>query len=317
MRNIKIYMIILPVFFLLPFQLVQSNENIDTESLIKAYIESRQDPNQKPLKYITDEQLKDANPQKLLTLLANYDSNESYTVRRLALSFEVNIAKIYPTADIRQEVAQRLVRDLVDPNSNTSSRSYEWLLSFTKDDFNESSKGLLHKALAENMPDSRVMKICGVADMKDELPRLKELITISEIKYNNEDPIMRKIIPWYQRKGWAARLARARMGVKEDIIRCIDLAESEADVNVRVQRILPGIGYMRQPEAIEYLKKYLESDGRIPFPGQSYASRAVHILAVSLSNFPIKQKETRSYTDEEISVSRKWMSEQKEWQIIK
>ena len=300
MKTIKIYLVIFLGVVLFPLQNVLSNSDLDAESLIKASIRNWQDPNRDSSKYfeITDEKFRNANPQKLLALLSDYSSDKSYSVRQLALLYTVRIANIHPTVDIRQEVAQRLVRDLVDPNSNTSSRSYEWLLSFTKDDFNESSKEMLHKALAENRPDSSVLKICGVADMQDELPRLKELITISEIAWNNEDPIMRETFPWYRRKSWVARQARARMGVKEDIIKCIDLVESLADV-------------------IEYLKKYLDSDGYLPPPRESYASRAMHILAESLSNFPVKQSDTRSYTDEEIALCRKWMSEQKQWHIIR
>lgn len=95
------------LFSLSPMQIGLANEDMDAESLIKAYIESRQDPNQKPLKYVTDEQLKNSNPQKLLAFLAIYDSNESYTVRSLALSFEFSIANIHPTEDIRKEATYR------------------------------------------------------------------------------------------------------------------------------------------------------------------------------------------------------------------
>jgi hypothetical protein len=322
MRKI-IYIITLLVFCLLPLQTVLSNSDLDAESLMKKNIGNRQDPNRSSSKKyyeITDEKLKNADPQKLLALLAKYNSNKSYSVRRLALLYTVQIANVHPTEDIRKEVTYRLVSALtapLDPNANLKPDVYKWLLTFTKDDFNESSKEMLHNALAKNMPDPGVMKICGVADMKEELPRLKELITIDEIQYMNDDSIMRKIWPWYNTRGWTARLARARMGVKEDIIKCIELAESEADVNVRVDRILPNIGYVRQPEAIEYLKKYLESDGYIPPPGQSYASLTVHILSVSLSNFPVKQSSSRNYSQEDIDLCRKWMSEQKEWEIIR
>jgi hypothetical protein len=54
--------------------------------------------------------------------------------------------------------------------------------------------------------------------------------------------------------------ARARMGVKEDILRCIDLVESHPDEDYRVTWLLHGLSYVRQPEVINYLQKYLNSD---------------------------------------------------------
>ncbi len=82
------------------------------------------------------------------------------------------------------------------------------------------------------------------------------------------------------------------------------------------------IGYIRQPEAIEFLKTYVFSDETIgqvspPVPGEPVASYVIDILADCLENFPIEKRKGRGYKPEEMDLCRKWMSEQKEWKIIR
>ena len=295
-----------------------ATEEMGIESFIKADLEGRLDPNLtintgKNREIFLDEKIKNADPKILLSLISSYNKDTSYSTRRLALLYEVQIANLHPKDQIRHEVVNHLVQAMIEPNSNVFDNAYKLLHTFKKDDFNNNAKELLHNALSKIYPTARVIMICGIADMKEELPRLEEL-TIDEFEYIKDSNNTLKL---YHTAGWAARLARARMGIKEDVKRCIEISESIEDTDERVERVLSLIGYIRQPEVIEYLKKYLESDGHLPSPGQSYASRVMHILAGSLSNFPIKQNKALSYTNEQISLCRKWMSEQKEWQIIR
>ena len=165
-----------------------------------------------------------------------------------------------------------------------------------------------------------------IADMKEELPRLKEF-TIDEKEYMNDNPIIKKYYPWYITKGWSARLARARMGVKEGIIKCIELAETVENEHDRVEIMLPQIGYIRQPEAIEYLTRYFERNWQLPSEitsssiGESYSKWVIlDILATSLKNFPVKPATPvngRQYTKEDLELCHKWILEQKEWQIVR
>lgn len=308
--------------FSFTLEAVQGRGQADIEALIRATIEERRIPAQdvKTEVKITDEHLKTANPQELLALLANYDKDPSSSVRQLAFLYEVRVATLHPRIEIRQEVVNRLVKALVEPNSNVSPHPYRWLLSFTEGDFDNSTKEIIRNALAKDSPQASVMRICGVANIKEELPRLERFL-IDEVAYMN-DPSMRHFPKWYYTLGWSARLARARMGVKEDIAKCIELAEAEKDSDERVLRILPDIGYIRQPEAIRYLQKYLESDKRLPSEspdilGEPYASYVMDILIDSLESFPIEKKAGRGYSSDQIKIARKWMSEQSEWKIIR
>ena len=310
--------ILLAILFILTTNVGLNGKSNDIDSNLSEII--RQARNDEPINWIPDEQLKDADPQQVLSLLALYEKDRSWIVRRMVHLYEVRLARLHLRLDIKREVVCRLVRTLVDPNSGLARHCYEWLLFFTENDFSSESKAILHQALARENINRHHVLICGVANIQEELPHLRELL-IDEMAYSN-DPKTRHSRKWYFTLGWSARLARARMGVKEDVAKCIKLAELEQDSDERVLRILPDIGYIRQPEAIRYLQKYLESDKRLPpvkptAPGELYASRVMHILAESLKNYPVKKKEARNYTEQEIDVCRKWMSEQTKWDIIR
>lgn len=300
-----------------------AEEKVDILNLLKARMEQARGP-ARELKIdikITDERLKETEPHKLLALLAPYEKDPEWSVRHTAHFYIVRVANIHPITQIRQEVARRLVEAEIN---GTDRGAIKFLMDFTAKDFNDQSKALIRQALTQANKDKiggdPSVWLCGVANMKDQLPVLKEFL-IDEVAYSN-DPNMKHFPEWYYTTGWAARLARARIGIKEDIARCIELAEAEQDSTERVLRILPQIGYIRQPEAIKYLQKYLESKKRLPpinpiHPGELHASRVMHILAKSLRNYPVKRKKARNYTQEEIDLCRKWMSEQTKWVIIR
>jgi hypothetical protein len=154
--------------------------------------------------------------------------------------------------------------------------------------------------------------------MEDQLPVLEKML-IDEMKHQAKVKTGKAGFSWYYTRGWAARLARARMGVESDIDECLRLVEKVEDVDRRVLTLLRQVGYIRQPQAIEHLQKYLESDKRLSpvkasVPGELHAGRALHILAASLRDFPVKLKESRGYKREEIEAARKWMAEQKQKQ---
>lgn len=318
MKNL-IYIITILVFNLLPVQKVLAIYAMDIESFINADLKGVFDPNldiEVYGQYNLEEKIRNADPQKLLGLITNCNKETSHLARRKALIYEVKIANLHPTKEIRQEVVNRLVTTMVEPNSVVGHDARELLLDFSKDTFNTNTKDILHNALAQKNPSRQVIEICGIADMKEELPRLKEL-TIDEIEYSKSNDPFEKVYPFYLTNGWEARLARARMGIKEDIIKCIELSESVKDINERVLRLLPGIGYIRQPEAIEYLKKYLDSDEQLaPLspgrPGIPVSHYTLRILSESLKNFPDVWQGGK-----DIEYYRKWASEQKEWQIIR
>ena len=222
---------------------------------------------------------------------------------------------------VRQRVTRNLVEGLISNKEiDVSFRwKYDKLISeFSQDSFSENSKALLIQNLDANHPSKEIIRACGVAQIKNILPQLNKIIVKESQKEN-------KGREWYYTTGWTARLARARMGIKEDVQECVSQIEQEIDKNGRFQ-LLDKLGYIRQPESIEILKKYFLSDLVLPptnpgMDGESYSKYLMPILDENLSNFPVKininQKLARIYSKEEIVSCRKWMSEQKEWQIIR
>jgi hypothetical protein len=261
--------------------------------------------------------LRDADPVEVLGVLARYQNDPCWPVRHLAFRYAVWLAEAQPQPATRSEVVKQLVKGFV---SGADRQAVRWLLSFQAEDFSDESKALIRQRLAKDRPGRDIVFICGVAAMQEELPRLQELL-IDELAYAAE---ARRIgnKEWYYTTGWVARLARARMGVQSEIRRCLELVEGVEDVELRVRRLLFDVGYVRQPQAIEYLEKYLDSNKRLSpvkpsVQGELHANRAMRILVESLRNFPVRKKETHSYTPEEIEEARKWMGQQKEWKIIR
>lgn len=271
---------------------------------------------------INHQRLKTDDPCQILEILGKYENDPCWPVRKLAYLYEVELANLQPTKEIRHEVSKRLVNALIDPNSGLSGDASSWLLTFREGDFSvESKKRIKDALLTKERPGIGLIKIAGVAGTKETLPRLGELLIDEDVYRNNPNP-NNQIRKWYYAVGWNARLARARMGIKGDIEKCIRLVDSEPHRGIGALTPLNDIGYIRQPEAIEFLKSYVFSDETIgqvelTVPGEPVASYVMGILTDCLENFPIKKKEQRGYTQEEIELFRKWMSEQKEWKIIR
>jgi hypothetical protein len=272
----------------------------------------------RPVKGLTDQELNTADANDLLRILGAYEDDQAWVVRRLSCWYQYRLAKLQPEPKVREQVVKRLIRASV---SKGVKQANKWLLTFTAKDFNEHSKQLIREALKKEKVNRWHVLLCGVADMKEQLPFLGKLL-IDELNHQAKEQRGEEGFDWYYTTGWAARLARARMGVQSDIKKCLELEETVEDLDRRVRRLLPDVGYIRQPQAIQYLQRYLESDKRLlpvkpTVQGELYANRAMRILVGSLRNFPIAKKETHSYTLEEIETARKWMREQKPWNIIR
>jgi len=284
---------------------------------------------------IKDEELLTADPNQILTLLASYENDSERNVRRTAYVFLASVAALHTAPEIRQEVVRRLVRSVYD---DVPGDGGDYLMGFRAKDFDELSKDLIRQAMSKDRVGVLTIKLAGIANLKDTLALLEELSVKKPPDFNNFSPDVdltpqqkSKLVArrkqayarskptnnWYFDKCWHAKLARARMAVKRDIVRCIELVESIEDPYERV-RHLRDMGYIRRPETIAYLCKYLDSSRRMrQVNGEPFASRAASILAESIEGFPAKQKLGRYYSDEEIELCRKWMGDRAHWRITR
>jgi len=320
------------VFILLAILGFQASNAVATENAADLEVKLQQIMSQrrqnKPYVDISDAELKTGDPHLLLTLLEPYEKDPIWIVRRTAYFYEMKVARLHPTAEVRQEVTKRLVEASI---TGSMKGATEWLLTFGQEDFSQQSKDLIREGLAkadiDKVGGDPSIWLCGVANMKDQLPHLKKLL-INEVAYRS-DPKMRHLPKWYYTSGWAARLARARMGVEDDIVKCIQLSDSllrpngyfEERANIPEVKLLNDISYIAQPASIRYLQGYLQSDKKLlgPHgkPWEPVASYVLDLLARRLKNFPIKRKRARFYSLDEIQRAREWMVQQKEWKIIR
>jgi hypothetical protein len=88
---------------------------------------------------------------------------------------------------------------------------------------------------------------------------------------------------------------------------------------VVVTELLKDIAYTRQPEAINYLRKYLNSDSSIYRERKIYSFVAVHIasyLSMIVKDFPLEKRTIGRISLSDVEVARKWLSEKEEVSFI-
>lgn len=186
------------------------------------------------------------------------------------------------------------------------------LLMFCEDDYTTATKQWIHDSLRRN-PSPKLFLACGAANMKQEIPFLKEIVTGADPQ--NE---------WIQNK-WAffARLACARMGDDEQIKYVIDhintLRLSKSKIYIAELHML---GYTRQPAAIKYLEIILNGDERMSpvrlhDVGEPWSRVALDVLTKCLEDFPIQWVSGRGYSDHDVAIARNWMKSQKELKIVR
>lgn len=241
-------------------------------------------------------------PERSLDLLAPYERHDSARIRRVAYAHCFSLGVSTTDPEIRREVTLRLVHACADSDGLVWQHAAKWLRSFEEHDFMEDSKVLLHKLLMDDPPRRDIVLVVGVAEMREDLPRLKLLLV--------DEPVAWKSGPGSV--SWSARLARARMGSQEDVRRAIELVKLEKDPIIRVGKLLRALAYTRQPVALEYIATFLDSDGRFPplkknDPGILYAQYAMDALARYVPSFPAKTDNIGVHTQADIIRAREWM----------
>ena len=291
----------------------------------------------------------------MLTYLEEYLADPCSRVRWHAYRSVMLLGLDANDPQARQKIVTRLVMGVRDDAYN-SGYLVRWLLQFTSTNFSEASRQVVRDVLVRAMADARtkpredIILLAGVADLKSELPRLKQFIDEQEVilkeRHQKHLEYWREIIEglpdtnnmpaflprrkrfekqlkkqyWQSSLVWAALRARARMGIKEDIARCIELVGSHPDEDYRVGWLLKELSYVRQPEVVDYLHKYLKSEKVRESKGPdtvvgTYAQHAAKALAQMLRGFP-GRKDIGGDKDT-IELRRKWMAEQKQWEIIR
>ncbi len=134
------------------------------------------------------------------------------------------------------------------------------------------------------------MLLAGIAEVRSAAPRLHQLANGGS---------------------WSAQLALARMGDPMAIRYVIDRVENSKDEVRRVTRALDDLAFIRQPEAVEVIIKYLFSDKSTPASPPDvgsvrYAYYAAKALEEIIEGFPA----WIANTEAGVARARHWITQQ-------
>ncbi len=284
---------------------------------LKIELEKQMEMHRDRQKAIGIKELIEAYGYQLVPAAEPYLSDSDRGVRLAAKSLILRVGLMSSDKDERQRVVEKIL-DYGTKNPERKDGIFYDLLPFQAADFSEAAKEILQTELSTS-PEYTTILLVGAADIKSSLPALKAMV----------DEVNEPLKPFdinskaSHSRAFVALMARARMGVKEDVKRCIEVVEAHPDEGFRVGVLLDRISYVRQPEVVEYLKKYLFMDKIEPGPEtqmrMTYAQRAMIALSKMLQDFPVGEgKDIKFDTVEEVTAYvRKWMSKQKKWNIIR
>lgn len=246
-----------------------------------------------------------------LNSLRKFKSDPSANVRFAVQTMQFKIAVRNMDTSIREDVTNSLVSDLLDGDPLVSQQAVRRLQSFKSKDFSTATKNLIGIVMQRADASKELFLVIGIAQVREQIPFLKNIAV----------GLNKHVAGWYASVEWYSALALARMGDKQETKRIIKIVESEADVVLRVTRLLSDVAYLRQIEGVKLLQKYLESEDRLPrvkdnVPGTKYNQYALDFLTQSIENFPVKNQGL-GYNDAEVQLARSWMRSHSDYNLIR
>jgi len=288
---------------------------------------------QKPLKEVIAEKVKFKyqNPKvamhpHLREIIDQYDANSvvaqaiqltkdpNETTKKFGYTLLGYAGYEHDAPHIRKPIVQAFVGGL--KNKGIAHSCAKSLMNYRKRDFSKEAKASLKQHFEEVLSTGshsrhvkNVILLIGVADMQTEVDRLQAIID------QIDEPLRYK----HKSKQWmggaiTALKAKARMGDKDAIQQCISMVDSVSDEDYKVETLLKQLEYIRQPEAVEYIKQFLYSDKVPPQLSHDafelpYSHRAIANLQKMIVGFPTWRESYNAYkhkrgTDLEFSKKR-------------
>lgn len=248
-------------------------------------------------------------PKAALESLAAFAASDSPKVRHFACNYSQRIGTTTKDASLRKQVVRLLVGAMDDPSALVWQHASKDLLQYKSDDFSEDTIALITERVVSGTARREDYRLVGVAQITSLIPLLGAAL-VNETTVEEEGYIGR----WYGTAGWAARLARARMGVSEDIARCSALVQAEPNEVTRVGVLLHDLGYIKQNATLKVLAGYIASSAHLPpvepifDVGMAHAQYAMDVVAGSFDGCPVKKRYVGGYSDEEIAEVLAWIA---------
>jgi len=241
------------------------------------------------------------NEKRVLIFLKKYESDPDLRVRSRVQILKAKISLQSKDTLVRQMVVEDFLKDAASENQEISQYSIARLLTFKENDFSLSAKNKI-PSIFDRIANRDFILICGTAQIKQLVPKLKKIA--SEFDRTRQD--------WFSTRAWCASLSLTRMGYTEKLDTLITAVELELNPILRVSRLLKDLAYTKNPDAIKILRKYLESNQKIPDvmgPGRDlYVNQyAMEYLAQYIDDFPIKERGI-GYSPEEIETAKSFLN---------
>ena len=245
------------------------------------------------------------NERHFLEFLKRYEDDTDSRVRSRVRIMKAKIALQSRDGSTRQQVVEDFARDIGDRDDAIAQYVTARLLSFKENEFSVKAKKIMVSIFKRPNYDHDFILICGTAQLKELVPRLKKLA--AGFDRTKDD--------WYSTTAWYATLALARMGDAKKTDAIIAAVELELEPVLRVTRLLRQVAYTRQPDCIKLLQKYLESSETLPglrneSRGTEFNQYALEYLAFYMDDFPIKPTGI-GYSKEEIEIARAFLKKGK------
>jgi hypothetical protein len=255
-------------------------------------------------------------PLTLVKLAQSYESHPSFMVR-INMRWFVSKTLLYlPESNINQKDKYTLFVLLVfDDDLGESGSAYTRLSYISRlEHYDDSMKEMIRQGFREHEKTRERILLVGLAGLTDLIPDLQKIV--------DENPDYTKRMDRWVSPQWYAHCALARLGVEESIQHCVDMVESVESVDERLIFHMKHIAYIRQPEGIRLIAKYLNMDSREEYVGDDvmrlkHAERALHFLTTTMDDFPVEIRTPGAYWDERIQIAREYMADEANWKIIR
>jgi hypothetical protein len=246
-------------------------------------------------------------------IVDKYLKNGDEAERRNGYAAIAEVARISSSTEKRQVFIEYLIDGLYDESLSILTEIKSWLQDFGEPDFSSHARERLDGYIAAKGFDREIILIAGKAHISPIIPELRVMA--------NSEIMEPEVGRWYGTIEWASLLVLARFSEKGMAARVIQRVEQEKNPVFRATDGLKDVAYICQPEGIELLRKYLNSNERLPGvkdndSGELVCKRAAALLAESLIDFPMKKQYFGDFTETDIDVCRQWMNAHKgEWKI--
>ncbi len=250
-------------------------------------------------------------PKSAMETLESFARSDSPKVRHFACNYAHGIGMATKDSGLRKRIVGLLVAAANDPSALVWQHASKDLLRYRAVDFSGEAIALIAARVLSKTARREDYRLAGVARITSLLPVLGAAL-VDEATVEENGYVGR----WYGTPGWAARLARARMDVSEDITRCIAMIQGEADVITRVGVLLHDLGYIKQNATLKALAGYIASSAHLPpadpefeVVGPAHAQYAMDVVTRSFDGCPVAKKFLGAYTEEEIANVLAWIAD--------